>query len=111
MVNTIVGLRAIVAGFYLTLVLVPGLVACKQAQETPAGEAQIVGNAVCPVSGKPVGGSATAPNFHSDFSGWRVGFMCPVCKGKFDSAPAAKKLELLNKALQSVGKPIIEEKK
>lgn len=71
--------------------------------KTPKG-IQLVGNSKCPVSGNPVGGSAKAPTFHSDFKGHRVGFMCPNCKGKFDRASDAEKLSLLNKALQSVGK-------
>ncbi len=69
---------------------------------------KLVGNAKCPVSGKPVGGSAKAPTFHSDFQGYRVGFMCPSCKGKFDSSNDSKKLRLLNKALASVGKPAVK---
>jgi hypothetical protein len=75
--------------------------------KTPAG-IKAVGNAACPVSGKPVGGSAKAPTFHSDFRGYRVGFMCPVCKGDFDGASDAKKLRLLNKALVSVNKPPVK---
>ncbi len=59
---------------------------------------QVLGNTVCPVSGKPVGGSPSAPNFYSDHNGYRIGFMCPVCKGKFDSADTAKKDEYLKKA-------------
>ena len=73
------------------------------AQSSPAALPEVVGNATCPVSGKPVGGSAAAPSFYSDFHGKRVGFMCPNCKGTFDSAAEDKKLDLLNKALASVG--------
>jgi|GEM_PF-5174817 len=58
-----------------------------------------VGNSVCPVSGKPVAGNPQAPNFYSDHNNFRIGFMCPVCKGKFDSADDAKKDEFLAKAL------------
>ncbi len=75
--------------------------------KTPAG-VKSVGNAKCPVSGKPVGGSAKAPTFHSDFRGYRIGFMCPSCKGEFDSASGDKKLLLLNKALVSVKKPPVQ---
>ena len=71
--------------------------------KTPKG-IELVGNSKCPVSGNPVGGSAKAPTFHSDFKGYRIGFMCPNCKGKFDRASDDEKLRLLNKALQSVGK-------
>jgi len=70
---------------------------------TPAedkADIQLVGNTLCPVSGKPVGGSPSAPNFYSDHNGYRIGFMCPVCKGKFDSADAIKQDELLKKALE-----------
>ena len=67
--------------------------------------AKVLGNATCPVSGKPVGGTPSAPTFHSDFKGYRVGFMCPSCKGKFDSADDFKKADLLSKALQSVKGP------
>lgn len=82
----------------------PGCLGKKQPK--PAG-VKLVGNATCPVSGKPVGGSASSPNFHADFRGYRIGFMCPNCKGKFDRAGDAKKLELLNKALKSTGKPAL----
>lgn len=58
-----------------------------------------VGNKLCPISGKPVGGSPEAPIFYSDYQGHRIGFMCPVCKGKFDSANAELKDEYLQKAL------------
>lgn len=70
----------------------------------PTARPEVVGNATCPVSDKPVGGSASAPSFYSDFQGKRVGFMCPSCKAKFDSAPDNKKQELLNKALKSKGR-------
>jgi hypothetical protein len=74
------------------------------AADEPTQAPEVVGNAKCPVSDKPVGGDPKAPTFFSDFKGYRVGFMCPVCKGKFDSKDDAGKLELLNKALKSVGK-------
>jgi hypothetical protein len=65
----------------------------------------LVANSICPVSGKPVAGKPEAPTFFSDFRGWRIGFMCPVCKGQFDAADDAQKLAYLNRALKSVGKP------
>jgi len=77
--------------------------------ESPAASApELVGNKLCPVSGNPVGGSPDNPFFFSDFKGYRVGFMCPVCKAKFDKADDAGKTELLNKALASVGKPPVK---
>ena len=39
------------------------------AAPAPAAQPEIIGNATCPVSGKPVGGSAAAPSFYSDFRG------------------------------------------
>lgn len=63
-----------------------------------------IGNKLCPVSGKPVGGSPEAPMFYSDYQGYRIGFMCPVCKGKFDSANTELKDEYLQKALASPAK-------
>ncbi len=65
---------------------------------------ELVENATCPVSDSPVGGAPESPTFYSDYKGYRIGFMCPVCKGKFDSADDARKKELLDKALASVGK-------
>ena len=64
----------------------------------------LVGNSLCPVSGKAVAGDPKEPTFHSDFEGYRIGFMCPVCKGKFDSADENGKKEMLKTALKSVGK-------
>jgi len=55
-----------------------------------------------------VGGSAAAPSFHSEYRGKRIGFMCPNCKATFDGSDDARKLELLNKALISVGRPALE---
>lgn len=75
----------------------------KPAMELPKGIA-LVGNSVCPVSEKPVGGSAQNPHFYSDFKGYRVGFMCPVCKGIFDKADEEQKQAFVNKALASVKK-------
>ncbi len=72
---------------------------------SPKFEVKPVGNSVCPVSDNPVGGSPDKPHFYSDFKGYRIGFMCPVCKGKFDKADDAEKKDILNKALKSVGKP------
>lgn len=63
-----------------------------------------MGNAVCPVSDKPVGGAPRAPSFYSDYQDHRIGFMCPTCKGTFDSADDREKGRLLKKALQSVAK-------
>ena len=77
------------------------LTACPGGNSAPAAGATIVGNAVCPVSDKPVGGSAKAPSFYSDFKGHRIGFMCPSCKGKFDAAKKQEQDRLLQKALES----------
>ncbi len=86
----------------VTLALLAGC----QSKPAPASsrDVQLVGNATCPVSGKPVGGTAAAPTFHSDYRGHRVGFMCPSCKGTFDSADDMKKEDLLRKALDSAEK-------
>lgn len=82
----------------LVLLLLTSLCcACpRQRAEPPA--VQVVGNATCPVSGKPVAGAPDAPTFHSDFEGYRIGFMCPVCKGTFDKAPLEEKRRLLSRA-------------
>jgi hypothetical protein len=80
------------------------LVALAWAEEQ---KVELVGNSVCPVSGKPVAGKPDNPTFYSDFRGYRLGFMCPVCKAAFDSATDAQKLTYLNQALESVGKKII----
>lgn len=93
----------------LIVVMVCWAAACTQSSQPAAGDppaagAEIIGNSACPVSDKPVAGSAKNPTFYSDFKGMRVGFMCPNCKGTFDSAADDKKLELINKALSSVGR-------
>lgn len=86
----------------VTLALLAGC----QSKPAPSGggDVKVVGNVTCPVSDKPVGGTAAAPSFYSDYRGHRVGFMCPSCKGKFDGADDSKKEELLRKAIDSVGK-------
>jgi hypothetical protein len=79
--------------------------------QAKAGEApavQLVKNPICPVSDMPVAGPADNPTFTSDYKGYRIGFMCPVCKGKFDKADEVKKLAWLNKALAKVGKPPVK---
>jgi hypothetical protein len=80
------------------------------ADEKADGETDVVwvGNGTCPVSGNPVGGTAASPFFNSDFKGYRIGFMCPSCKAKFEKADEAGKLELLNKALKTAGKPEVK---
>lgn len=92
--------------FLIVLFLFIFVCACFAGSEPEKEKAvvQVVGNSECPVSGKVVGGKAASPTFYSDFRGYRIGFMCPVCKGKFDSADETGKLEYLNKALKSVGK-------
>jgi hypothetical protein len=67
---------------------------------------QVVGNSICPVSGKNVAGAANAPTFYSDWKSYRIGFMCPVCKGTFDGSDDSGKDALLKKALESVGKAL-----
>lgn len=104
----------------ISLLLAMGSGACRRTdQQMPAAkdppppaaaqaaQTQVVGNATCPVSGKPVGGSAAAPSFYSDFRGHRVGFMCPNCKATFDGSAETRKLELLNKALEAADKPAL----
>jgi hypothetical protein len=91
--------------FAIVVVLV-GVIAGRTAADEP--KPAVIGNSICPVSGQPVAGKPDAPTFYSDFKGWRIGFMCPVCKGKFDAADAAQKLAYLNKALTSAGKPPVE---
>ena len=86
----------------LPLALLLTLAGCPGDKATPGAGAEVVGNAVCPVSGKPVGGAPSAPSFYSDHQGRRIGFMCPSCKGKFDSASEQEKTRLLKKAMESV---------
>ena len=69
---------------------------------------KVMGNPVCPVSGNAVGGSAQNPHFHSDFKEFRIGFMCPTCKGTFDESSDEQKLLFLNKALAGVNKPPVK---
>lgn len=89
--------------------------ACTRSRTPQAGDMTVVkmsevvtvGNATCPVSNKPVAGKPEAPSFYSVFQGHKVGFMCPVCKGTFDSATAAEKRVLLDRALKISGKAAV----
>jgi hypothetical protein len=92
--------------FFAAIAIVIALVGMSQpACAEEKGTVEKIGNAVCPVSGKPVAGTPDAPTFYSDYQNYRIGFMCPVCKAKFDSGAHAQKLDWLNKALKSAGKP------
>jgi hypothetical protein len=89
---------SLLCGLFVALLLVVGPLGCSKSPARAPTAIKAVGNASCPVSDKPVAGDPAAPTFSSDFEGWRVGFMCPVCKGEFDGATLAKKKRLLAKA-------------
>jgi hypothetical protein len=80
----------------LALLAAPG--ACGEQPPRGSQAAQIAGNALCPVSDKPVAGSPSAPTFFADHRGYRIGFMCPHCLATFRSAPEPEKDRLLAKA-------------
>jgi len=86
----------------IPLALLLALAGCPRGKATSTAGAEVVGNAICPVSGKPVGGTPSAPCFFSEHKGYRIGFMCPSCKGKFDSANEQEKTRLLQKAQMSI---------
>jgi hypothetical protein len=98
-------------GFSALLIGLLLAVGCGSQTPTTDPGVKMVGNSTCPVSGNPVGGMANNPTFYSDYNGYRVGFMCPVCKGKYDDADDKARRQWLEKALASVGKTTNDKQK